>query len=220
MILLIDNYDSFVHNLARYFVRLGQETHVVRNDAITIEGVGEMAPDAIVLSPGPCGPAEAGCSLELVRAFWSTIPFLGVCLGHQAIGEAFGGTVTRAGQPWHGRSSEITHDGTSVFSGLPSPMSVGRYHSLSIAPESLPSELSVIARSADGEVMAIQHASRPVVGVQFHPESVLTENGPAMLVNFLRMAGIGAAAVSGPPEIVPPSPAETKSNASGTPVSF
>lgn len=190
MILLIDNYDSFVHNLARYFQRLGQETVVVRNDATDPAGVERLRPQAIVLSPGPCTPAEAGCSIEVVRHFADKLPILGVCLGHQAIGAAFGGEVVRAPSPMHGRVSEIHHRGASIFRGLPNPLSAGRYHSLVLQRESLPRELEVIADSDDGAIMAIAHREKPVFGVQFHPESILTSHGYDLLAAFLRVAGL------------------------------
>lgn len=220
MILLVDNYDSFVHNLARYFVRLGQETHVVRNDAISIARVRELSPAAIVLSPGPCGPAEAGCCVELVREFWQSIPILGVCLGHQAIAAAFSANVDRAREPWHGRSSAIVHTGEGVFDKLPNPLIVGRYHSLTIVESTLPLELRVTARTPSGEIMAIGHTDRPVVGVQFHPESVLTECGSNMLANFLRMSGLNVSPRSGPPEVSPQPIVPPRVHAGGTPVSF
>ena len=194
MILLIDNYDSFVHNLARYFNRLGPETRVVRNDAIDAQRIRRLGPSAIVISPGPCTPNEAGCSLAVVRDLSGEIPILGVCLGHQAIGAAFGGRIVRAPQPVHGRSSLITHPSRGLFAGLPSPLPVGRYHSLVVA-EPLPSELEVIARGQDGIVMALAHRRHPTFGVQFHPESILTEGGYDLLANFLRVAGIEVARV-------------------------
>lgn len=190
MILLIDNYDSFVHNLARYLRRLGQETIVVRNDNTTPAEVIERRPVAIVLSPGPCTPDEAGCSLELVRQGAGKLPILGVCLGHQTIGQAFGGRVIRARQPVHGQASRVHHGGSGIFAGLPSPLMVGRYHSLVVEEESLSSELEVTARTDDGLVMAMAHRRWPIFGVQFHPESILTESGYAILENFLRLTGI------------------------------
>ncbi len=190
MILLIDNYDSFVHNLARYFQRLGQQTLVVRNDATTAKHVREMSPRAIVLSPGPCSPNEAGCSVELVQRFWPEIPLLGVCLGHQAIAAAFGAKIVRAREPMHGRTSEVFHDGRGVFAGVPHPLVVCRYHSLVVDEATLPQYLEVTARTLDGVVMGLQHRERPVVGVQFHPESILTEAGYPLLANFLQLAGI------------------------------
>ena len=187
MILLIDNYDSFVHNLARYVRELGAEAVVVRNAEITIEGVETLAPTHIIISPGPCSPAEAGISTELVRHLGPTTPILGVCLGHQCIGAAYGGPILRAGRPVHGRTSLISHDGTSVFTGLPSPIEVTRYHSLVIPPGAVPASLRVTATANDdGEVMAVQHREYPVVGVQFHPESAATQYGYAMLDRFLR----------------------------------
>lgn len=202
MILLIDNYDSFVHNLARYFRRLGQATHVLRNDELTAEQALILAPAAIVLSPGPCTPAEAGCSLELVRLAAGRVPLLGVCLGHQAIAAAFGGRVVRAGTPVHGRASPIVHGGEGLFAGLPSPLSVGRYHSLVVEEATLPSELCVTARLEDGTIMALAHRRWPIFGVQFHPESILTEGGYRLLANFLKLAGLH------PPGVVPSLAAE------------
>jgi anthranilate synthase/aminodeoxychorismate synthase-like glutamine amidotransferase len=192
MILLIDNYDSFVHNLARYFARLGHETRVVRNTAMDAAAAAALRPAAIVLSPGPCGPAQAGCAVEVVRTLYERIPMLGVCLGHQAIAAALGGRIVRAATPMHGRASMIHHDGRGVFAGLPSPLRGGRYHSLAVEEASLPAQLEVSARSDDGAVMAIAHRRLPVVGLQFHPESVLTEHGYALLANFLRLAGLSA----------------------------
>jgi anthranilate synthase/aminodeoxychorismate synthase-like glutamine amidotransferase len=187
MILLIDNYDSFVHNLARYVRELGGDAVVVRNDGITVEGVEELAPTHIIISPGPCSPAEAGISTELVQRLGPTTPILGVCLGHQCIGAAYGGPILRAGRPVHGRTSLIEHDGTSVFTGLPSPIEVTRYHSLVIPPGGVPEALRVTARSRDdGEIMAVEHRDYPVTGVQFHPESAATQYGYAMLDRFLR----------------------------------
>jgi anthranilate synthase component II len=189
MILLIDNYDSFVHNLARYFARLGQETLVVRNDRLSVDDVEKLRPHAIVISPGPCTPAQAGCSVEVIRALHERTPMLGICLGHQAIGAAFGGVIARAEKPWHGRTSTIQHAGVGLFAALPSPMTVCRYHSLVIDEASLPPTLRVTARTADGAIMAVEHATAPLFGVQFHPEAALTEHGFAMLANFLRLAG-------------------------------
>jgi anthranilate synthase component II len=189
MILLIDNYDSFVHNLARYVTRLGCDAHVVRNDAIDAEGVRKLAPCAVILSPGPCAPQQAGCSLEIVRQLHGEVPMLGICLGHQAIAEALGGRIVRSPEPVHGRSSPIEHDGSRLFAGLPSPLTVGRYHSLCVEAASLPEALRITARSSDGVIMAFEHVERPVFGVQFHPESVLTEGGFNILANFLRAAG-------------------------------
>lgn len=190
MILLIDNYDSFVHNLARYFECLGQTTRVIRNDAIDVDGVLAMRPDAIVLSPGPCTPAEAGCSLRIVRNLVSQVPILGVCLGHQTIAQGLGGRVCRAAEPVHGRASEIIHGGWGIFAGLPSPQIVGRYHSLIVDRDSMPTCLKITASASDGTVMAVQHREQPVVGLQFHPESILTEYGYEILEGFLKVAGL------------------------------
>jgi anthranilate synthase/aminodeoxychorismate synthase-like glutamine amidotransferase len=190
MLLLIDNYDSFVHNLARYFEQLGQATNVVRNDAIDAATAGALKPDAIVLSPGPCTPREAGVSLKLVRALHAEVPMLGVCLGHQVIAEALGGRIVRAPVPVHGQASEIRHDGSPLFDGLPPIFRVGRYHSLVAEPASLGEMLRPTAWTADGVVMAFEHRQLPVYGVQFHPESILTEYGYEMLANFLRLAGL------------------------------
>ena len=197
MILLIDNYDSFVHNLARYLGRLGQETLVVRNNALTPAEAIRRKPDAIILSPGPCTPNEAGCSLELVGLLAGQVPILGVCLGHQTIAAALGGKVVRAKEPMHGRTSLIRHDGTGIFAGLPNPLAVGRYHSLVVDEPTLPHELDVTARTADGTIMALAHRRWPIFGVQFHPESILTDGGYAMLANFLRLAGLA------PPSSIP-----------------
>jgi anthranilate synthase/aminodeoxychorismate synthase-like glutamine amidotransferase len=187
MILLIDNYDSFVHNLARYVRELGWDAVVRRNDQITLDEVAALAPSHVIISPGPCTPAEAGVSTDIVRQFGPTIPILGVCLGHQCIGAAYGGDIVRAGRPVHGKTSIVTHDGTSVFEGLPSPLRVARYHSLVIARPSLPASLRVLASSRDdGEIMAVAHRHHPVVGVQFHPESAASEYGYALLDRFLR----------------------------------
>jgi anthranilate synthase component II len=188
MLLLIDNYDSFVFNLARYFERLGQDTVVRRNDAVDVAAVRALRPDAIVLSPGPCTPREAGCSLEIVREFHEETPILGVCLGHQAIAAALGGRVIRAREPMHGRTSRILHDAKGVFAGISNPFSACRYHSLVVEESSLPDNLRITARTADGVVMALAHRQLPVIGVQFHPESVLTEQGYAILANFLHLA--------------------------------
>lgn len=194
MILLIDNYDSFVHNLARYFRQLGQETIVVRNDAITVEKIRLMHPQAVVLSPGPCDPNQAGVSLAVVEQFVGCIPLLGVCLGHQAIVQASGGTLVKSGSPVHGRQSQIEHDRTGLFVDVPSPVTVGRYHSLIAEHHRLPDCLQVTARSEDGTIMAVSHRDHPVVGLQFHPESVLTGFGYRMLANFCGMAGLTVSA--------------------------
>lgn len=194
MILLVDNYDSFVFNLARYFERLGHATRVVRNDAIGPAEIAALAPDAVVLSPGPCTPNEAGCSLEVVRQLAGKVPILGICLGHQAIGAAFGASVVRASEPVHGRTSEIFHDGKSVFAGLKSPLVACRYHSLVVASDSLPAELAATAWAADGAIMALAHRELPIVGLQFHPESILTDSGYDLLAAFLRSVGIAVSA--------------------------
>jgi anthranilate synthase/aminodeoxychorismate synthase-like glutamine amidotransferase len=192
MVVLIDNYDSFVHNLARYLRRLGQETEVIRNDAVAPAEIIGQSPTAIVLSPGPCTPDEAGCSLDLVRLAAGRIPLLGVCLGHQTVAAALGGEVIRADEPMHGRTSLIQHSACGLFAGLPIPLTVGRYHSLIVRESTLPRELEVTARTDDGVIMAIAHRRWPVYGVQFHPESVLTEGGYPLLANFLRLAGARA----------------------------
>ena len=190
MILLIDNYDSFVHNLSRYFRRLGQETVVIRNDVIGVDDVRRLSVQALVLSPGPKSPPDAGCSLELVRRLWSEIPILGICLGHQTIAAAFGAQIRRAVEPMHGRTSDVWHHGVGLFSGLPNPLCVARYHSLVVDPETLPQELAPTAFTADGTLMALQHRERPVVGWQFHPESILTPHGYQLLAAFLRHVGL------------------------------
>jgi anthranilate synthase/aminodeoxychorismate synthase-like glutamine amidotransferase len=186
MILLIDNYDSFVYNLARYVRELGDVPVVRRHDAISIAEITALAPSHIVISPGPCSPKEAGISTDVVRRLGPTIPILGVCLGHQCIGEAYGGEIVRARRPMHGKTSHVTHTGAGLFAGLPNPFVATRYHSLVIAPGSVPPELRVTATSEDGEIMAVEHVEHPVVGVQFHPESVLTEHGYRILERFLR----------------------------------
>jgi anthranilate synthase/aminodeoxychorismate synthase-like glutamine amidotransferase len=185
VILLLDNYDSFVYNLARYVAELGETPLVRRNDAITLDEIAGLGPSHIIISPGPCSPAEAGISTAVVQRFGASTPILGVCLGHQCIGAAYGGEIVRAGRPMHGKTSSIHHRGEGLFAGLPSPFLATRYHSLVIAPESLPGELHVTATAEDGEIMAVAHESHPVVGVQFHPESVLTEHGYQMLDRFL-----------------------------------
>ena len=190
MILLIDNYDSFVYNLARYFRELGQETEVVRNDALSVEQIRERRPQALVLSPGPCTPAEAGVSVDVVRRLGNEIPILGICLGHQAIGVALGARVVPAPEPVHGRTSLIRHFGSELFSGLPNPLMATRYHSLIIEESTLPDSVVIPARTEDGVVMAVAHRNSRVFGVQFHPESVLTDSGHRLLGNFLDLAGI------------------------------
>jgi anthranilate synthase component II len=185
MILLIDNYDSFVYNLARYVRELGESPLVRRHDAIGVDEILSLAPSHIIISPGPCSPKEAGVSTDVVRQVGPRIPILGVCLGHQCIGAAYGGEIVRAGLPMHGKTSRIHHSGTGLFSGLPNPFMATRYHSLVIAPASVPASLAVTATSDDGEIMAVQHLEHPVYGVQFHPESVLTEHGYRLLDHFL-----------------------------------
>jgi anthranilate synthase/aminodeoxychorismate synthase-like glutamine amidotransferase len=185
VVLLIDNYDSFVHNLARYVRELGRPTTVVRNDALTVEDAAAMGPSHIIVSPGPGTPDDAGVSLALIARLGGTVPILGVCLGHQAIGQAYGGRVVRARRPMHGKTSAIHHDGTGVFRGLPQPLRATRYHSLVVTPEGLPGDLVVTARSGEGEIMGLRHRRDPVVGVQFHPEAVLTEHGHDLLAAFL-----------------------------------
>ena len=192
MLLMIDNYDSFTYNLVQYFGELGEEVRVFRNDEITLEGIHALAPARLVLSPGPCSPAEAGICIEAIRHFAGKLPILGVCLGHQAIGAALGGRVVRAQVQMHGKASTIETDGRGVFAGLPARFSVIRYHSLAIERESLPPVLEVGARSEDGEIMAVRHreladSPAPLEGVQFHPESILSEHGHALLANFLRL---------------------------------
>jgi anthranilate synthase/aminodeoxychorismate synthase-like glutamine amidotransferase len=192
MILLVDNYDSFVYNLARYLSELGRTTEVVRNDAVTVADVARMAPEAVVISPGPCTPHDAGISMKLIRELGSRIPMLGVCLGHQAVAAALGGNVIRAPEPVHGRTSLVHHNGQRLFSGLANPFRATRYHSLIVEESSLPVELHIIARTPDGIPMALEHVIWPVFGVQFHPESILTESGHRLLGNFLALAGIPA----------------------------
>jgi anthranilate synthase/aminodeoxychorismate synthase-like glutamine amidotransferase len=187
MVFVLDNYDSFTYNLVQYMGELGAEMTVRRNDELSVEEVESLRPDRILLSPGPCTPQEAGISIPLVRHFAGKIPVLGVCLGHQAIGAAFGGHVVRAPQLMHGKTSPVQHDGRSIFAGIPSPMTCTRYHSLIVADDGLPAELEVSARTSDGIIMALRHRQFPVEGVQFHPESVLTQDGKRLIQNFLEM---------------------------------
>jgi anthranilate synthase component 2 len=194
MILVIDNYDSFTYNLVHYLNELGAETRVFRNDAISVQEALAMRPQALLLSPGPCTPNEAGICLALLRAAPADLPVLGVCLGHQAIGQAYGGEVIHARQLMHGKISAIHHTGVGVFKGLKNPFNATRYHSLSVERERLPDVLEVTAWTDDGEVMGFQHRSRPVHGVQFHPESIATECGHELLANFLEIAGAGTLA--------------------------
>jgi anthranilate synthase/aminodeoxychorismate synthase-like glutamine amidotransferase len=189
MILVIDNYDSFTYNLVQYLGELGENPVVRRNDAITVDEVGGMSPRGIVLSPGPCTPSEAGVTVRVIQRWGATIPILGVCLGHQAIGEAYGGRVVRARRVMHGKTSRIRHDGRGIFAGVPSPLQVMRYHSLTVDPSSLPPELEVAAHADDDptEIHAVRHRTHPVWGVQFHPESILTDSGRDLLRNFLTL---------------------------------
>ena len=185
MLLMIDNYDSFTFNLVQYFGELGQDVRVVRNDEIDVEGIAALKPARLVLSPGPCTPAEAGVCVEAIRRFAGKLPILGVCLGHQAIGAALGGRVVRARTQMHGKASQVANDGLGVYRGLPERFSVIRYHSLAIERASLPSSLIATSTSDDGEIMGVRHTTLPIEGVQFHPESILSEHGHAMLRNFL-----------------------------------
>jgi anthranilate synthase/aminodeoxychorismate synthase-like glutamine amidotransferase len=202
MILLIDNYDSFVYNLARYIAELGCKSEVVRNDAVRVEEIARRAPEAIVISPGPCTPDEAGISMPLIRELGSRIPILGVCLGHQALAAALGGNVIRAPEPVHGRTSLIDHGGKRLFAGLPNPLRATRYHSLIVEEATLPRPLRITARTSDGIPMALEHETWPAFGVQFHPESILTDAGHRLLANFLRLAGLSVA--DSPPGDLPP----------------
>jgi anthranilate synthase/aminodeoxychorismate synthase-like glutamine amidotransferase len=188
-LLLIDNYDSFTYNLVQAFLVLGADVHVYRNDAMTVEEALAFAPSHLCISPGPGTPYDAGVSMDMIRAFSGRLPVLGVCLGHQSIVEVFGGKVVRAGRLMHGKTSLIQHDGHTLFEGLPQPCEVGRYHSLIAAPETLPPELEVTARTAEGEIMGVRHRTLMVEGVQFHPESILTPDGPALMKNFLGFGG-------------------------------
>ena len=186
MLLMIDNYDSFTYNLVQYFGELGEEVKVFRNDEITLAEIAALAPARIVISPGPCSPAEAGISVEAIKAFAGKIPLLGVCLGHQSIGAAFGGEIVRAKELMHGKTSPVHHTDQGVFRGLPNPLTVTRYHSLAIRRDTLPDCLEVTAWTDDGEIMGVRHRTLNVEGVQFHPESILTERGHDLLRNFLR----------------------------------
>ena len=187
MLLVIDNYDSFTYNLVQYFGELGADPQVKRNDAITPDEVEKMKPQKIVISPGPGRPEEAGISMELIRKFGGKVPILGVCLGHQCMGEVYGGKVVRAGRLMHGKTSPIQHDGKGVFQGLPNPFEATRYHSLIVEKNSVPSCLEVCAETAEGEIMGLRHREYPVHGVQFHPESILSKEGKDLLANFLRI---------------------------------
>jgi anthranilate synthase component 2 len=190
MILVVDNYDSFTYNLVHYLAELGAETVVVRNDDLTADQAWALKPEAVLLSPGPCAPDQAGICLPLINSAPLDMPILGVCLGHQAIGQAFGGDVVRAMTLMHGKTSPIEHKGLSLFRGLPSPFTATRYHSLAVDRATLPDVLEITSWTADGQIMGLQHRSRPIHGVQFHPESIATEHGHAMLANFLDLAGV------------------------------
>jgi anthranilate synthase/aminodeoxychorismate synthase-like glutamine amidotransferase len=185
MILVIDNYDSFTYNIVQYLGEMGEDVRVFRNDAITLDEITALAPDRILVSPGPCSPEQAGVSVDVIRAFAGKIPVLGVCLGHQSIGHAFGGKVVRAGRLMHGKTSPIRHDGRGVFADVPQDFTATRYHSLLVERESLPDCLEITAETAEGEIMGLRHKTLPVEGVQFHPESVLTEHGRTLLKNFV-----------------------------------
>ncbi len=190
MILVIDNYDSFTYNLVHYLNELGAETHVVRNDVLSVDEAFALKPGAVLLSPGPCTPNEAGICLELIARAPASLPILGVCLGHQSIGQALGGEVIRAQTLMHGKTSPIHHVGRGIFAGLPNPFTATRYHSLSVRRETLPEDLEITAWTDDGEIMGFSHKTRPVHGVQFHPESIATEGGHQLLANFLDLAGV------------------------------
>ena len=187
MILMIDNYDSFTYNLVQYLGQLGEAVAVHRNDAITLDEIVEMNPEAIFLSPGPCSPEQAGITIDVIGRFHRSVPLMGVCLGHQAIGQAFGGRVVRAGRIMHGKTSPILNDGRTIFQGLPSPFPAGRYHSLIVERETLPDCLEVSAETEEGEIMGLRHREWPVEGIQFHPESILTPSGKRIIRNFLQL---------------------------------
>jgi anthranilate synthase component 2 len=196
MILVIDNYDSFTYNLVHYLNELGAETRVVRNDDLTVDEALALKPDAVLLSPGPCTPDQAGICLDLLKSAPDDLPIFGVCLGHQAMGQAFGGEVVRAKTLMHGKTSPIHHEGAGVFAGLDKPFTAARYHSLAVRRETLPDVLEVTAWTEDGEIMGLSHKSRPIHGVQFHPESIATEGGHALLANFLDLAGVKRTALA------------------------
>lgn len=189
MLLMIDNYDSFTFNIVQYLGQMGEEVRVYRNDKIGLDEIANLRPEAIFLSPGPCSPSEAGITVDVIRTFYKTVPLMGICLGHQSIGYAFGGEVVRADRIMHGKVSPVLHDGKTLFAGLPNPFTAGRYHSLVVRPETLPSCLEVSARTAEGEIMGVRHRDYPVEGIQFHPESVLTPQGKRILRNFLKTIG-------------------------------
>jgi anthranilate synthase/aminodeoxychorismate synthase-like glutamine amidotransferase len=188
MLLMIDNFDSFTYNLVQYLGELGEDVRVFRNNALSVDEVGALAPELIVISPGPCTPKEAGISVPLIQRYTGRIPILGVCLGHQSIGAAFGGDIVRAPRIMHGKTSPILHDGRTIFRGLPNPFEATRYHSLVIEPKTLPACLEISARTAEGEIMGVRHRERLVEGIQFHPESILTVEGKALLKNFIELA--------------------------------
>jgi anthranilate synthase component 2 len=187
MVFVLDNYDSFTYNLVQYMGELGAEMTIRRNDELTVDEVESLAPERVLLSPGPCTPQEAGISIDLIQRFAGKVPILGVCLGHQAIGAAFGGEVVRAPKLMHGKTSEVEHDGKTIFTGIDSPMTCTRYHSLIVSDQNLPGDLEVSARTADGTIMGLRHRQYPVEGVQFHPESVLTDDGKRLIKNFLEL---------------------------------
>ncbi len=187
MIFVLDNYDSFTYNLVQYMGELGAEMTIRRNDELTVDEVESLAPERVLISPGPCTPQEAGISIDLIQRFAGKVPILGVCLGHQAIGAAFGGEVVRAPKLMHGKTSEVEHDGKTIFTGIDSPMTCTRYHSLIVSDQNLPGDLEVSARTADGTIMGLRHRQYPVEGVQFHPESVLTDDGKRLIKNFLEL---------------------------------
>ena len=189
MILMIDNYDSFTFNIVQYVEQMGEDVQVYRNDKITLDGIKKLKPQAIFLSPGPCSPREAGITVDVVYAFHKTLPILGICLGHQSIGYAFGGDIVRAERIMHGKVSPINHDSKTIFAGLPNPFTAGRYHSLVVCPETLPDCLEVSATTTEGEIMGFRHKEYPVEGIQFHPESVLTPQGKRIIRNFLKYMG-------------------------------
>ena len=189
MILMIDNYDSFTYNLVQYLGQFGREVLVRRNDEIALDEINDLRPEALFLSPGPCSPKEAGVTVDVIRTFYRTIPVMGVCLGHQAIGYAFGGNVVRADRIMHGKTSPIHNDGKTIFNGLPNPFIAGRYHSLIVEKNSLPDCLEISAETVEGEIMGIRHRQYPVEGIQFHPESILTPNGKRIIKNFLDIIG-------------------------------
>jgi anthranilate synthase/aminodeoxychorismate synthase-like glutamine amidotransferase len=189
MILMIDNYDSFTFNIVQYLTQMGQDVRVYRNDKITTEDIAQLRPQAIFLSPGPCSPREAGITVAVVRRFYTKIPIMGVCLGHQSIGFAFGGEVVRAERIMHGKTSLVRHDNKTIFTGLPNPFSAGRYHSLIVKRETLPDCLEISAETDEGEIMGFRHKEYPVEGIQFHPESVLTPQGKRIIKNFLKYTG-------------------------------